>query len=92
MITIRLAAHRRLAADPRRGRLLLQLAYVADRDAEPLWDEYAWPQVAFTSLPADQRAEIEHLRTTSNALAAEAARLGCAAESRKPSAMCSPRL
>lgn len=28
------AAHRRLVEDPRRGRLLLQLAYVADRDAE----------------------------------------------------------
>jgi hypothetical protein len=76
MITIRLSAHRRLVADPRRGRLLLQLAYVAMADADAIWDQFAWPPVRFDSLSEEQRAEIERLRDLSDELGAEAARLG----------------
>ncbi len=72
----RRAAHRRLVADPRRGRLLLQLAYVADKEAEAIWDPYAWPPGRFDSLSPEQRAEYDRLCAHANALAAEAARLG----------------
>jgi hypothetical protein len=74
--TFRLSAHRRLVADPRRGRLLLQLAYVATADADALWDAHAWPPVLWTELSDEQRAEIEGLRALGDELAAEAARLG----------------
>lgn len=72
-MSFRLASHRHFVADPARGRLLLQLAYVADRDADAICDPYAWPPVQITE---EQRAEVEHLSDTSTALAAEAARLG----------------
>jgi hypothetical protein len=74
--TFRLASHRRLVADPRRGRLLLQAAYVATADADAIWDQYAWPPVSFESLSEEQRAEIDRLRALSDELAADAARLG----------------
>ena len=73
---LRLAAHRRLVAAPRRGRLLLQLAYVADKEAEAIWDPYAWPPVRFDSLSSEQRAEYDRLCAHANAMSAEAARLG----------------
>lgn len=76
MTRLRLAAHRHFVADPARGRLLLQLAYVADRDAEALWDQYAWPPVPFASLPEEARAEVDRLRALFDDLAVEAARLG----------------
>jgi hypothetical protein len=74
--TSRLAAHRHLAADLRRGRLLLQAAYVATADADALWNQFAWPQVPWASLSEEQRAEIDRLRALSDELAADAARLG----------------
>jgi hypothetical protein len=73
---IRLSSHRRLVADPRRGRLLLQAAYVALADADALWDQYAWPPVPFASLSEETRDEIERLRALSDELAADAARFG----------------
>lgn len=71
-MTLRLSAHRRLVTDPRRARMLLQVAYVALADADAL-DPYAWPPV---QLCDKQRVEIDRLRALSNELAADAARRG----------------
>ncbi|MGK3995051.1 hypothetical protein [Sorangium sp. So ce1024] len=76
MSTFRLAAHRRLVTDPRRGRLLLQLAFVADKEAEAIWDPYAWPPVRFDALSPEQRAEYDRLQALGAALYADAAKLG----------------
>lgn len=76
MTPFRRATHRRLVADPRRGRLLLQLAFVADADADELEQRWAWPPVDWLDLPDETRAEVERLRALSSQLAADAARLG----------------
>lgn len=72
----RRSAHRRLVEDPRRGRLLLQLAYLADAEARAIYDPYDWPQRSFTDLSPEQRAEYDEYCRSATACAREAARLG----------------
>jgi hypothetical protein len=73
MTSLRLASHRRFVTDPRRGRLLLQLAYVASADERAIHDPYAWPPML---LSEEQRAEVERLRVLGEEICADAARLG----------------
>ncbi|XXX79208.1 hypothetical protein WMF30_10580 [Sorangium sp. So ce134] len=72
----RIAAHQHFAHRACRGRLLLQLAYVADAEARAIWDPYAWPPVRWCDLSDEQRAEHDRLCAQGKDLAAEAARLG----------------
>jgi hypothetical protein len=72
----RLAAHRRLVSDPRRGRLMMQLAYLVGAEQDAIWDPYAWPPVAFSSLPAERQADLDHMRWLDGQLCEEARRLG----------------
>ena len=70
------AAYRRLVTGPRRARLLVQASYVALADADAIWDPYAWPPVAYDSLPASARADREHLERESEMMFREARALG----------------
>lgn len=72
----RRAAHRRLVADPQRGRLLLQLSYLAIAESTALYDPYAYPPVRWDELSPELRAEVEEVEASGRACWKEAARLG----------------
>lgn len=71
----RRAAHGRLG-HLRRGRLMLQLAYLASAEQNAIWDPYAWPPVSISSLSPTRRKDLEYLRALEARLGAEALRCG----------------
>jgi hypothetical protein len=74
--SFRRSAHARLVDDLSRGRLLMQLAYLAGAEQGAIYDPYAWPPVPFSSLPPERQADVEHLRALDTRLCQEARRLG----------------
>jgi hypothetical protein len=56
------------------GRLLAQLACVAQRDSDAIYDSYAWPPRA--PLTPEERAEAERLRVVASRLFYRAAEEG----------------